>query len=321
MKASVGIDKVNLIDFLEDSLFLSRAEILAFCKSAPYRYKEYTIPKRSGGVREIAQPSSELKVFQKAIVNRLMELLPVHNKAFAYRKGVGIRDNALAHKNNSYLLKMDLVDFFPSISPNMLFSCLYKNNIFCGEYDKYILQQILFKKDRDKDGLFLSIGAPSSPFLSNCIMYEFDNHLEGYCVQDGVSYTRYADDMTLSTNEKGKLLGYPKVISSLLYDLYGDSLKVKTEKTVFSSKAHNRHVTGITISNDDKLSLGRKRKRIISAKVNNYLQGTLGADNVSELQGIIAFCNYIEPLFIARLRRKYGEDVIIKIKHNHIKQN
>ena len=109
----------------------------------------------------------------------------------------------------------------------------------------------------------LSIGAPSSPLVSNFFMYQFDCVLSKLCIEREIIYTRYADDLTFSTKHKDVLFVLPQLVKENLNDLFGNAIRINRKKTKFSSKAHNRHVTGITINNDGKISLGRERKRYI----------------------------------------------------------
>jgi RNA-directed DNA polymerase len=96
---------------------LAGARIEALVRSANHRYKVYSIPKRSGaGTRQIAHPSRELKVIQSWMSVRLFRDLPVHASVYSYRQGLGIRQNAEAHKRNRFLLRLDFRDFFPSIT-------------------------------------------------------------------------------------------------------------------------------------------------------------------------------------------------------------
>ena len=172
------------------------------------------------------------------------------------------------------------------------------------------MRGILFWKPIRKGGLVLSIGAPTSPLISNSLMYGFDESIYKSCEGLNVQYTRYADDLIFSTNKKGILFEIPKLVEKVLVEELHGEIIVNSEKTVFSSKAHNRHVTGITISNDSKLSIGRERKRNISAAVHSFKLGKLTKEEVSSLQGKIAFARHVEPAFYARLERKYGEDVL-----------
>jgi RNA-directed DNA polymerase len=81
-------------------------------------------------------------------------------------------------------------------------------------------------------------------------------------------------------------------------------------KTVFASKAHNRHVTGVTITNDGKLSLGRERKRMIASLIHQYKIGIIEDEDKYFMQGLLAFSISIEPDFIKRMAVKYSQTLI-----------
>lgn len=306
---------MNLLNELCEILCLSHKDLLHFSLTSPHRYKVYSIVKRDlKGRRIIAHPSKELKFLQRYLIKNVLNELIIHDTAYAYKKKTSIKDNAEQHLNTQYLLKMDFTDFFPSISPELFFRCLSNSGIKYNEVDKSILTGLLFWKPKRRTDLVLSIGAPSSPLISNFIMYEFDAIMSSYCKTEKINYTRYADDLTFSTNRKDLLFTVPDEVEKLLIQLFDRRIKVNNKKTIFASKAHNRHVTGITLTNDNTLSIGRERKRNISATIHQFTLGKLSTENVEKLQGDIAFVTYIEPGFLDRMLKKYGMDIIKKIR-------
>ena len=307
---------MNFLSKLNDMLMVGEKALTSFILTSPHRYKKYEIDKRNGkGKRLIAHPSKQLKYIQRLLVKELEEQLPVHESAMAYKKGVGIKNNALAHKDSKYLLKMDFKDFFYRITPEMFFKAAASKGLHYSESDKLVLSHLLFFRLNRNSPLTLSIGAPSSPLISNYSMNLFDEAISNYCAELKVTYTRYADDIVFSTNSKNVLFSIPKKVEETLKSECFGCVKVNTGKTVFSSKAHNRHVTGITISNEGKLSLGRERKRKISSLVHKFGLGLLNAREINELRGLLAFASDIEPLFLARLRGKYGSECLNSIRN------
>ncbi len=305
---------MNITKSLCDTLYMSESDILSFAVTAPHRYKRYEIPKRNGqGTRTIAHPSKELKFFQRLAVSFLEDLLPIHDSAFAYRRGLSIKDNAEVHLNGKYLLKMDFKDFFPSITPDLFFESLSREEIALTEKDRLILSHLLFWKPRRNSALRLSIGAPSSPLISNFVMLDFDRKISEVCAEMKVNYTRYADDISFSTNVRNILFDFPDIVNGELNSSTNGRISVNLEKTIFSSKKHNRHITGITLSNDNKISLGRERKRSISAMIHKYKNNQLSNESFLKLQGLMAFSKFIEPEFHSRMCTKYGEDIIYRI--------
>lgn len=303
-----------IVEQLSESLCMSESDILVFSLSSPHRYKVYEIPKRnSDKTRVIAHPSKELKFFQRVLIEILDEILPVHKASFAYQKGVGIKDNAQKHTNSKYLLKMDFKDFFPSITPSLFFEVAEKHGIVLNERDMMVLKGLLFWKRKGLEGLVLSIGAPSSPLISNFIMSFFDEAISKECSKRKIKYTRYADDITFSTRIKNNLFEIPDLVSSLLKSNVS-GVYVNSAKTIFTSKAHNRHVTGVTLTNEGGLSIGRERKRLISSMIHKSQYNKLNSEEASKLLGLISYATHIEPDFFERMVKKYGEAVLINIK-------
>ncbi|MDK2764172.1 MAG: retron St85 family RNA-directed DNA polymerase [Alteromonas macleodii] len=273
-----------------------------------HHYKVYKIPKRTIGFRVIAQPTPKLKSIQRKIVEKMMSYLVVHSAAKAYVKSCSIKDNALVHANSNFLLKLDLENFFNSLTPDMLKRAVQYQGFSIVEKETNALNELLFwnKSKKKKANLYLSVGAPSSPFLSNVIMFEFDEAVTKLCKQLGISYSRYADDLTFSTSVKNVLFEVPKIIEEILLQMFGGKLKLNYSKTRFSSKAHNRHVTGITLTNNNKLSLGRERKRYIRSLLHKFSNSLLSEDDINSLKGLISFAMNVEPAFIAKMKAHYG---------------
>ncbi|BBS86654.1 retron St85 family RNA-directed DNA polymerase [Aeromonas media] len=308
---------MSIVDYVCDALCIEKMQLMHFAVTAPHRYKKYEIPKRSGnGTRTIAQPSKQLKFIQRIIISELEKILTPHPSAFAYIKGISIKDNAEMHVKNRYLLKMDFKDFFPSITPDLMFQEYARFGVTFSPEDSALLSNILFFKLRKNSKLKLSIGAPSSPFISNIIMRHFDAVISELCQHKKISYTRYADDITFSSNIKNVLFEIPEAITVALKKEGYKCIKINKEKTVFSSKRNNRHVTGITISNEDKLSVGRTKKRILTAAVHKFSLGYLSESDIEKLKGELSFVFFVEPAFKDRLIKKYGYDVCHKLwKH------
>lgn len=213
---------------------------------------------------------------------------------------------------NQYLVKMDFLNFFNSIDEVLLKDRFVKQAIVFTDEDYLLLKGLVFwSPTKTNDGkAILSVGAPSSPMLSNFVMYEFDSLISTVCDSLKVSYTRYADDLFFSTNNENVLKDIPNIVRYFVDYIYGDSLRLNESKTVFTSKAHNRHVTGIVINNSDQLSLGRERKRYIRTMVFNAINGKASIQDLTKLQGLLSYSQSIEPTFIESLFRKYSEDKV-----------
>jgi len=304
----------ELIATLVAGTGLTERDIRKIISNAPRRYKEYTIPKRTEGVRWIAQPARELKALQRVLEREYLSRLPVHNAAMAYRSGRSIRDNALAHVENGPILKMDFKDFFPSIRVADWESYCHDRGLFPDRLERHQASQILFHKSKGTGHLRLAIGAPSSPHLSNILMYEFDALLTSLAQRDYVVYTRYADDLTFSAKRTGYLTRVQASVRQAIRQIRWPRLIVNDTKTVLATRQYHRQVTGLVLTNDNKVSLGRDRKRELSAGVHYAKRGLLEKEAAAALAGQLSFANSVEPQFIHMLERKYGRDILEKLK-------
>jgi len=296
---------------LEMGLGLRASEHLI--RTAPERYKRYRIPKRTGGWREIAHPARELKVIQKALVDKLLINLPVHPAATAYVSGSSIRINATRHAENGPIMKYDFKDFFPSITSLSWINYCAKHDI-CEHSDAIALARLLFARAPRASILRLSIGAPSSPVLSNILMYDFDRRIAEQVGKEAVTYTRYADDMTFSAKRTGYLNSVDKLLRATIATISSPKLKINESKTVTATRKYHRQVTGLILTNDYRVSLGRDRKRTIRAALHHFKTNKLSIDESVKLAGHMAFAKDVEPEFYTRMERVYGTGTLEKLK-------
>jgi RNA-directed DNA polymerase len=303
-----------LIDLLTAETGLSEHDIMKIVSNAPVRYKTYTIPKRNGGERTISQPARELKALQRILTSEVLSKLPIHSSATAYRPGKSIRDNAAAHAVNGPIMKFDFEDFFPSIAAKDWALFCQQNEVFADSEDIRISTNLLFHRRHGSTRLALAIGAPSSPCLSNVLMKGFDTTLSELVARDKVTYTRYADDLTFSAKRTGFLSQVERMLRQTVRDSASPKLKLNELKTVAATKKYKRFVTGLILTNDNKVSLGQDRKRKIRATIHHYLHGKLDVDEQVKLAGMLAFANGVEPDFLARLQAKYGSAVFQQLK-------
>lgn len=276
--------------------------------TASYRYKTYRIRKRTHGNRVIDHPTPDLKFLQRWLNRNIFESLPVHENAFAYRRGIGIADNARSHATNNYLLKIDFADFFPSLKDNDVRLVL----------EREAAEQLPTLTETDIDTILhivckhgaLTIGAPSSPILSNTILFDFDCFVTELCQANHVAYSRYADDLFLSTDRPNQLTDILEAIRTDLRNMVSPRLTINEDKTVFTSKKRRRVAAGLVLTSDGCLSIGRKKKRSIRTLIHLYSTGMLPPDDISYLRGYLAFVNSVEPNFLRRVRQKYGDETI-----------
>ncbi|WP_319779607.1 retron St85 family RNA-directed DNA polymerase [Maridesulfovibrio sp.] len=298
----------SLIKRMSSDLLIAPNNLKYIIRTSPYRYKKYYIAKRGNrGQRLIAQPAKEVKQIQYWVIKNVLSKFDVHSAATAYKEGCSIRDNALIHAGNKCLLKLDFKDFFPSITSQDIGFFLIDSSLGFDEHEiKYLSAILSWSPTRSSEGI-VAIGAPSSPMLTNAMLFDFDSKVYKWCEGNNINYTRYADDIALSGNSKKKLFKAKIIITKFLDAMDSPSLVLNKQKTVFAMKPFRRFVTGLYLSNDDKISLGRERKRLIRAQVHYYLNGRLDKDEIESLKGMISFSRSVEPTFVDRLEEKYGK--------------
>lgn len=286
---------------------LPEAEVRNVIVTAPYRYKVYQIPKRSGaGSRTIAQPAAEVKVLQRVVVTSHLQNWPIHRCAVAYRKGYSVLQHVRAHTASKFLLKMDFKDFFPSISLSNVESHIRQHSAFEDD-DVRLLGLLLTYRDRSSGRRSLSIGAPSSPLVSNSILWNFDCAVSDFCLARHISYTRYADDLAFSTGAPGVLREVEEFVRLQTREVDYPRLVVNEQKTANVSSRFARRLVGLTLTPDGGVSVGRDRKRLLRAQLHRITQGDLEGVDLTAVSGQIAYFWSVEPEFVERLQRRYFE--------------
>ena len=294
---------MNLVNTIADSLGLPVSYVRKLQRSASHLYKRYEIPKRSGGTRTIYHPAKPLKTIQRWLVRRIIEKWPVHGSVTSYRKSVTTADNARFHVRNRFLLRLDVRHFFESISDSDVLS--YLSNVEKGwdDDDKLAFSNLVCRNRQ------LTIGAPSSPSLSNAICYQLDVQLDQLAQERGVIYSRYSDDFFFSTNASGVLSHFPTEVEKRLDALdVPASFILNKGKTRHSSRKGRRLVTGIVLGSDGQIYVGRRVKRKIRAHIHQY--DMLTPVQRKSLAGLISYVQSVDPEFINSLIKKYGFDAV-----------
>jgi len=167
------------------------------------KYSEFSIPKKNGDLRKIKKPVDRLKHLQRRLAdllnNCLEEICEQHAKqdklSHGFRKKRSIITNANRHRGHRYVFNIDLNDFFPSINFGRVYGFFIKNNLFqLDSKVATIIAQIACHNNE------LPQGSPCSPVISNLIGHHLDIILSALAAKGKCTYTRYADDLTFSTN-------------------------------------------------------------------------------------------------------------------------
>jgi len=259
------------------------AEYIKKIAYSNYLYKKYKIPKKNGGTRDIYHPSKGLKLLQRWMVKRIFSKFPVSEYSMAYSRGCSIKKNASVHKYSNYILHIDIANFFESITDYHIDKLINKI-VNIDEEDKELIKKIVLFQ-----GKHLVIGSIASPVISNCVMYDIDLEIVNQCTKPkGLLYTRYADDIIISSKQYIDVEIIEKIRNILEKNLF----KINNEKTYFMNKKGRRIITGVIIdNNNNNLSVGNKKYKEVQRKIYNFLVKNEGNKDV-----ILGYLSYIKDI-------------------------
>ena len=309
------MNKSDLLEKLSLALRIPIAQLEKMLNNAPYRYRHYQIKKRTGGWRDIYQPTASLKEVQRWLIRECFASLPVSDAVFSYRAGLGIKDHALAHLESNYFLRLDFTDFFPSIGGAELFLYLKKmrslGKITLDDEALIFSINCLCRKKDDTyglKGLSLTIGAPSSPYLSNSIIYEFDEFMLKAASDSGSIYTRYADDIYISSKQLWPSQKMEEK-ARLSLNRYAPFLNINESKVRRFSRKRRVNICGINITSKRSISVGREVKKLIRAKIDYAINDRLNKKELDSLRGWLSYVESIEPGYILKNSQRVGIDL------------
>lgn len=261
-------------------LEISEFELSKFIFRTDSFYKEFSIPKKSGGERKISSPSRELKRIQKWISANVLKAVPLHESCTGYRRGRSIVDNARPHVGKDFVLNVDIEDFFPSINLERI-AKLFESIQLPPQIARPLARLCTHNT-------LLPQGAPTSPDLANLVCSKLDELLSLYCQTHGWSYTRYCDDITISGN--GQLTR--QHIDSVCTLINSQDFSVNDKKLRVARKTTQQTVTGLVVN--ERVNLPRRERRRVRAMVHQKeTKGASSKSNLNKIDGHIAYCRMV----------------------------
>ncbi len=258
---------LNALNILKKvSLFvgLSERDLVATVNYFSRLYKIYTIEKASGGKRKIYHPAKQLKMIQYALYELLLKQFTANDIAYAYIPGLisPLRKHATIHSRYPYTIRIDIKDFFPSIKPKDLIRAIKKKYSITKD-DLDFLNKSIFYYTKADDSYSLPIGAPTSPCVSNIVMSSLDIKMNGTSklIDPHCSISRYADDIYFSTEKRWACESFLREAENIFSKTKTPKLRINRKKTLFLSRGTRRCVTGLFITPDGNVSIGRERKK------------------------------------------------------------
>ncbi len=260
LKAAQSLsDLAEILEFKPKGL-----SFILYKQPAAAKYQTFQIPKKRGGQRTISAPIDALKVLQRKLADLLQDCADEINKktkrrdqiAHGFKRRRSIITNARRHRHRRWVFNVDLEDFFPSINFGRVRGYLIKNRDFELHEDvATTIAQIACHENA------LPQGSPCSPVISNLVAHVLDMHLVKLASGAGCTYTRYADDLTFSTNERrfpaeiavpsategaGSHEWVPGEKLDTIIERAG--FRVKAKKTHMMYRSSRQEVTGIVVN-------------------------------------------------------------------------
>ena len=280
-------------------------------------YYYYKIPKKKGGYREICAPSENIKTIQR-ILNYYLQgyylcIKPqevfgfVINSRF-YKNKANIVANAQSHVGKKCVLNIDLKDFFPSISARRIYQ-LFSSELF--NYNQNLATAFTLLTTFQGR---LPTGAPTSPVLSNFICLEMDQMLINFALQNKITYTRYADDLTFSSDENIT----QDCISQIISIINKNDFEINPKKLRLMGTTSKQTVTGLVVNrkvNIDRVQFKRIRavvydinKNGVSLAYQKYIQKNkhirLRSEDhfLSHIKGWVSYINHVKEYEVHALK-------------------
>ncbi len=293
-------------------------------------YREFHIPKKSGGLRKIDAPEPELMDALRRLKTIFEEDFKVlyHTSAFAYVKKRSTLDAVKRHQQNEsrWFAKYDLSNFFGSTTLDFvlrMFSMIFPISEIVKDERGYAALSTALELAFLDGGL--PQGTPLSPLITNVMMipidYKLSNMFRDYNRQRYV-YTRYADDFLVSSKYDFSFRDIENQIVSVLKS-FDAPFTIKPAKTRYGSSAGSNWNLGVMLNKDNQITIGYKKKRQFQAMLTSYVKDTQNGvawdkGDVQTLEGYRNYYRMVEGENIDRivyhLGQKFGCDIVKMIK-------
>lgn len=289
-------------------------------KLVHYNYR--VLKKTSGGLRMIEAPKQHLKMMQRQILAEILDRVPVHDAAHGFVRGRSIRSFAAPHAGRRVVLRMDLEDFFPSISGRRvqaffrtagypesvadLLGGLCTNAVPRGAWagvERGYDPAILFETRKLCARPHLPQGAPTSPALANVCAYRVDCRLSALAAAAGAIYTRYADDLAFSGDAEFDR-GVERFAVRVAAILLEEGFRVQHRKTRVMRQGVRQYLAGLVVN--ERVNTVRADYERLKATLHNCVQHGPESQN---REGHAAFRQHLEGRveFVASVHAQRGE--------------
>ena len=286
---NLGLPPITNLTEFSSQVRLSKGLLQKLNYKSDDHYKVYLLDKKSGGKREIAQPSRAMKAVQSWILRKILDRLSSSQNSKGFEIGESILSNATPHVGAHVLLNIDLEDFFNTVPASHVYSIFH--SIGYNKSVSHILTNLCTFNGR------LPQGAPTSPKLSNLACQRLDSRIQGYAGSRGIIYTRYADDITLSAFNESKIRKAKPMIEEIVKN---EGFIINKKKTKICGTRKRKEVTGLVISTDS-VGIGRKEYRRMRTEIYSMLKSE--RTKLPQVNGWLAFIKSVDRNNYNRLIR------------------
>ena len=282
--------------WVADRLGLRRGKLESLVLSIDSHYRPFTRSKLEGGVRTIDNPDEALKGVQRRIVDRLLRPRAFPACAHGCLPGRSPVTNAKCHLGQKCHVRVDLRDFFPSITHHHIYAA-WSACGFGPDVARLLTRLTTYRG-------YLPQGAPTSSYLANLVFLEADANIEAAAERLGVRYTRYVDDIILSGENARSLVG------EAVRQIHALGLSIKRSKTVIAGPRDVHEATGFSVNRSGMPSVGRPYRDRVRAAIRSIRQAPVcasGKGSVSlenRIRSRIAFVARTNPGAAVRLERQ-----------------
>lgn len=275
--------------------------------AAVVHYHRYSIPKKTGGMRAISAPKPALAAAQQWILEHVLAKLETEPEAHGFVPGKSIVTNASPHVGRAVVINLDLSSFFPTLTFRRVKGLFGK--LGYSEHVATVFSLLCTEPPRvaaELDGKVWGValgervlpqGACTSPAITNAVCRRLDRRLRGLAARHGFTYTRYADDLTFSGEDRRKVGLLLHSVRSILTD---EGFAEHPRKTRVMGRGRRQEVTGVTVNS--KVALSREDKRRLRAILHNASKLGLQSQNrdghtnfAARLRGLVSYACMLEP--------------------------
>jgi len=302
--------------------------------------REFNIPKSSGGYRKIVAPDDKLMAVQRNILDTVLVKYSEHKCANGFVRGKGIVTNSTPHIGAKSMGCIDIKDFFDSVTVSHMQNCLFGNKNICKvcRYKKRmelgLCDPSLYRNSEHEYefvceelkavhvddycqatgyvSMFKNIielctykgsaaqGFPTSPKMANIVMRGFDKAMFEYCNENGITYTRYADDMSFSSKVLDKYELKLKTYEKARKLLWAYGFRVNAKKVRYHNRSWRLKVCGVVVN--EKNNIQRSDMDLFRAKVHHATVKNAGSTDQKTINQLKGYCS-----FVMSVNRQKGE--------------